>query len=484
MPQLRQQPGMQLVVSNQSSKNKSSKAKSSIAETRQVKQLQQDLSNFKTLVSVYQVLRPLGLRSDLLDNVKKDFDRAEEDCDKLLALLNDFHHHFSPCGWIVHESLNVEKAKKALSILANDGLRKAEEYLADEWDDQAIEFLTLWFTPIEEFHQRATQMQWAREDYLAGRYYSCIPLLLIIIDGLVNDLFKDKGFFAEGVTLEAWDSVAGHSEGLNRLAELFRTSRTRTTTDEITIPFRHGILHGRDINYANRIVAAKLWAALQAIADLARARLTEDRRMKESKVLLAEMTLDEQSEYAKHSLESIKNYLSWRARPKDVLQGIVERGDFREGTPEFSLVEFLQAWRAGNYGRMAQFLKPSDKFLTLKARAGDIRQDFAGYNLSSYQISDVEDACSTMSIVSAELEIQHDTEKHGIYHRFFVNHVDANFEGMAPGMKGGRWIVDDLVFPWVMFRGESPFMRDRTIKITSTVLACPEREQTGSVNEQ
>jgi hypothetical protein len=35
--------------------------------------------------------------------------------------------------------------------------------------------------------------------------------------------------------------------------------------------YRHGILHGRDINYANKTVAAKCWAALFALNDWARA---------------------------------------------------------------------------------------------------------------------------------------------------------------------------------------------------------------------
>lgn len=37
-------------------------------------------------------------------------------------------------------------------------------------------------------------------------------------------------------------------------------SRNKTTTEDLTLPLRHGILHGRDLGYSNQMVAAKCWA--------------------------------------------------------------------------------------------------------------------------------------------------------------------------------------------------------------------------------
>jgi len=42
---------------------------------------------------------------------------------------------------------------------------------------------------------------YALEEYENGRYYACVPLLLMIIDGIVNDISKETGFFAEKTDL-------------------------------------------------------------------------------------------------------------------------------------------------------------------------------------------------------------------------------------------------------------------------------------------
>ncbi len=80
---------------------------------------------------------------------------------------------------------------------------------------------------------------------------------------------KRRGFFAEGVSLTAWDSVAAHDKGLNELKTIFQTGRYATTTEQITVPYRNGIIHGMDLGYDNKTVAAKSWAALFAARDWA-----------------------------------------------------------------------------------------------------------------------------------------------------------------------------------------------------------------------
>ncbi len=88
----------------------------------------------------------------------------------------------------------------------------------------------------------------------------------MMIDGIVNDL-KQKGFFTSGVDISAWNSIAAHDSGLNSIKQIFDKTRKRTTEQKITIPYRHGILHGRDLGYANKYVAAKVWGTLYAIRD-------------------------------------------------------------------------------------------------------------------------------------------------------------------------------------------------------------------------
>ncbi len=75
---------------------------------------------------------------------------------------------------------------------------------------------------IEEFRPRMTLAQKALNDYREGRYHACVPVVLALMDGMVNELnlkanMKKKGLSAEDVNLEAWNSVSAHSNGLGRL---------------------------------------------------------------------------------------------------------------------------------------------------------------------------------------------------------------------------------------------------------------------------
>src|SRR3970040_376253 len=122
----------------------------------------------------------------------------------------------------------------------------------------------------EAFEPRRELTKLALDDYRVGRYHASIPVLLAQIDGLVSELHeRQRGFFAEDADMQAWDSLAAHSKGLNQLSAIFRKGRRKTSTERIDIPYRHGILHGRDLGYANQIVAAKTWAALFAVREWA-----------------------------------------------------------------------------------------------------------------------------------------------------------------------------------------------------------------------
>jgi hypothetical protein len=76
----------------------------------------------------------------------------------------------------------------------------------------------------------------AKVDYLAKRYHACISLLLSLTDGLVNNISKHVGLFAENSDMTAWDSIAAHETGLQSLAKILGRGRNKTNEDDITIP--------------------------------------------------------------------------------------------------------------------------------------------------------------------------------------------------------------------------------------------------------
>ncbi len=56
-----------------------------------------------------------------------------------------------------------------------------------------------------------------------------------------RDQRDQRGFFATDVDLRAWDSISAHDKGLNAIARIFQKTRRKTTTEPISVPYRHGI---------------------------------------------------------------------------------------------------------------------------------------------------------------------------------------------------------------------------------------------------
>ncbi len=132
----------------------------------------------------------------------------------ILQLPDKFNEIFSSQGWIAYESMNVEIMKKSIEVYESEGIEKAEIFLASSYDSESLKWGIQWFNGHSEFRRRIRLANLAREDYLEERYHACIPLLLSLLDGLVNDVSKHVGFFAEKVDLTAWDSIAAHETDL------------------------------------------------------------------------------------------------------------------------------------------------------------------------------------------------------------------------------------------------------------------------------
>ena len=158
----------------------------------------------------------------------------------------------------------------------------------------------------------------------------------------MNDIHeKRRGFFADEVDLTAWDSVAAHDKGLNALTKIFQKGRKKTVTDPITVPYRNGILHGMDLGYDNKMVAAKSWAAMFATRDWA--------VRSEQGLLIAppeepKKTLGDLFQQIRENADVQAQLKAWE--PRTVRPGIDvpstgEPEAFSSGTPEHALAEYL-----------------------------------------------------------------------------------------------------------------------------------------------
>lgn len=196
----------------------------------------------------------------------KQMPELEDQLERLRETPDGFNAHFRERGWIASDDMNLDAMVRAVEIAESEGVEKGEAYLLEYY---GIEELGRWlkiFCFIPFMEPRKDLLMAAFEDHKAGRYHASVPVVLAQVDGITHDLVNQT-FYRRGRkrTLQATETIVGDPEGLAALSDLVSVSRSSTTGDQIGIPYRHGILHGRDLGYANRLVSTKSFALLIAL---------------------------------------------------------------------------------------------------------------------------------------------------------------------------------------------------------------------------
>jgi len=154
--------------------------------------------------------------------------------------------------------------------------------------------------------------------------------------------------------LVAWNSVGAHSKGLGQLVPVLMKGRNKTTTQQISITYRNGIMHGTDLGYDNKIVAAKTWAALFALRDWA---IKTEKGAIEQPPPDKPLELSDLIHQIRKNKEDQQLLQKWKPRNIKPGQDIPVSGKsekYAAGYPERSLAEFLGYWQIKNYGFMAK----------------------------------------------------------------------------------------------------------------------------------
>lgn len=415
-----------------------------ISGIHSLQKMRRELENFQALARFAPLIRLFGATGRKMAAPLEKVPELAAQMKRMSELPDRFNDLFADRGWIAYELMKMDVMERAIAVAETEGIEKAEELLADYYDEENIRWQLRLFRGIGSFELRMPLAEKALVDYLAGRYHACVPVVLLILDGFVDDMGKvNRGLFAKDVDLTAWDSISAHENGLGRLARTFGKKRMKTTTEVITVPYRHGILHGHDLGYDNRLVAAKCWAALFALRDWAVARRDQRRPKPEEKVSF----MDSLRRYAEiHRQKEIIN--AWRPRSESELHDIPRSGlveHYMDGSPERCVVEFLELWKRGNYGHMARLLQgvTPDK---IGRRAAQIRRDVEGRTLDSFSIAEVKDDAPAISVVEVELQTRQINTGEISVSTKSVRVLFQNESGdpMTRGMKGGKWSLVDL----------------------------------------
>lgn len=415
------------------------------------KKFKKELDGADALCKLADLFSAFGVNSENLkesleplDDIQKQFELISKSPDK-------FNDHFSKKGWIAHESMNFDLMLTCIEFTEKGKTELAESELINYYSSEKMQWLTYQLKRTKEFSIRYSLIKSAYEDTISQKYHACIPVLLLVIDGGVNDIDRNKGFFADNTDMTAWDSIAAHSSGLATLKDIFNDTRKRTTVEEITMPYRHGILHGRDIGYANKTVAAKCWAALFAINDWAKAVKEGKKKPPTNEQVFSydegmdelKATLEKYTESKKRNDEVSQKVSDWAPRNLKIGTDILSKGlseEYKEFTPEKEAILFIENWRKNNFGAIVKQIHYFTKGeINWGKEAGKVRNIFQNKVLKDYSITNIKDCSPAITEVTLSVDILFEEKEYNkqITLRLIYNGPDD--EILVFGDQGGQW---------------------------------------------
>ncbi|MEH7210029.1 hypothetical protein V7094_28090 [Priestia megaterium] len=390
----------------------------------------------------------LGFNNKQATKLFSKMKKMKKEFNTLRNIPDTFNKHFSERGWFAYESLNTPVMEKSIELAEQGKMDEGEQVLIDYFTNRdEIGIFVSQLSHMEEFKARHTLLWNAVEDHFEERYHASVPVMLMMMDGFVNDI-EQKGFFAEGVDLNVWDSIAAHSSGLQKMTSIFGESRKKTRVEKITLPYRNGILHGRDLGYANVYVSSKTLSTLLALGDWARA--LRDGKNEDRKEFIPP-TAEENAQSIVNSVEQfretkkVKEYLNqWKPRNIEVGTDIPEKGEineYKEDTPEQAVVSFLHFLLRGNYGGIAKLASYTwKKNKSMGLMAGEAREIFARKKLIDYKLLSVKDTGAAAANIQVWMQFEREDGTHFEHEADLrLNYENEEGRPSSCGFEKGEW---------------------------------------------
>lgn len=363
----------------------------------------------------------------------------------ILTLPDQFNKLFSKEGWICYGALSQSILEKSVRLGLDNKIEEAKLLLIDSIDENSIDLMLLKCRTREHFKLRIELLKLLKLDYLEERYHACIPLLLALIDGLVNDISAHVGFFAGKSDLELFDSITAHETGLPFLKIIMNGARKNTTTDKIKIPYRNGILHGRDLNFSNKEVASKCWWALACLIEWADEKSLNKEPKKETLLIDTLKASNELHEYR-------KRIDKWESRPsrtegfwKDQTLETLDKTN-----PEYCLLTFLEHWKNKRWGLMNSMLVHTinNEGATIKR----LKDDYLPIKIHDFSIINSEDIYPSLSVITIRITYTKTQVEFTKTVAISINYVDENGMLTLRNEKNGKWCILQVSFTNLLFQ--------------------------------
>jgi hypothetical protein len=333
-----------------------------------VQELRIELAGLKILSKIFRI-----------PEVKDQMDKVSEDLDRVVNIVGKFYDVLGKRNWIFNDSLSIDRIEKILSKpTAEEAERELIAYLQEE---KTLDGMLVHLNRFPDMRPRMDILMKAKEDYLAGRYYSSVLVVVSMMDGFVNDALKEerRGLHArKPEEMQADDCVAAVWEGLPSVQKTFTKSVKKRIDKPIYEVYRHAIMHGMATDYDNPVVASKAWCMLFAVADWTEAKTKKQELSEKPADIIESIRRLVDSKRQQPEFESkVKDWHPHEVRLEDPLS---QDADFVE-----SCERFFEAWCSRRYDIVGSFF-PNYLGKKSSALAGEASAIYAEHPISSFEI--------------------------------------------------------------------------------------------------
>lgn len=297
-------------------------------------------------------------------------------------------------------------------------------------EEGTLEKMITMLNCFPEMRPRLDLLRKAEKDYLSQRYYSSVLVTVSVMDGFVNDLFKEerRGLHARTPEdMRSEDCIAAIWEGLPSVQQTFTKSVHKRIDEPVYEVYRHAIMHGMATDFDNDVVASKAWCMLFAVCDWAKAKL-KSRDVSEKPVDLKQAIADH-AEIQKRNAEQKKRLAEWRPH-------IVDLDNPSEGDVEIinDCEVFFSAWASKNYGKLGSFF-PKGAGLRASAQAGEAREYYAPHPITGFAVERIDRTAASI----AQVKVRVDSENGGWVAS--IRFVRFNGNDLVADWEPGKWKV-------------------------------------------
>ena len=376
--------------------------------------------------------KKVGITNKNLERIHQAADDVLQQSD-VLTLPDRFNDAFARKGWIATGSMSVDTMRAALELYEAGKNQQAEDEIIAWFQEDTLNlFAIVRAKRFSKARNRWHQLREALKLTFEERYWSAVPLILIACDGFASDVLGTSPF-EKDADLTAFDSITGHPDSLPFLIKEITKGVRKSSDEELTFPLRHGILHGRSLGYANRIVCMKAWLLMIALVDWACDKSNEEERIREQQSA---------EDVTYRDLAERKRKTQADKRPMEAFEPWESLGPFNDSvdgnSPEFAIMDFLTCWKARNYGKMAERVNLMQHSIT--KMAGELRHDAEFIELTDFEIRSVRQ--SSVVRVDAVVFLKGRTPNRDVEGEFQVVAFRHTTEGeIAMPNDPGLWFV-------------------------------------------